>query len=632
VACVTLGRGVVALHFNGRNLMRYTMSKWKTVVMCCAAVVLAIGSIRCNDEPKKFSVDTDNGADGDSDSDSDGDSDGDYTIQVSVVGEGTVALDPDQDTYESGDEVTLTATPGDGWGFGGWSGDEEDDGAALQVTVDGDLEITATFVELYDLAVTVEGQGTVTRTPDQDGYLPGAAVTLAAAPDDGWGFGGWSGALSGDAVSADLVMDGDKDVTATFVELVDTDTDPSEDIATFTVSWITSDLDPQDGVDMRTGLLDKGYTELGESIPVAKAELIGFYENPEIGIQFHTGHGDNGVILMNDLSSTVGVTDFAAGGILCQYAIAATCLTMTADAWQDKMGPSCDGLMGYTDVTADYDDEIMVADFLAALGGGTMAYTWYQANTEVETDHWRILFREGDGTISDYKPSNLPSAKGLPGRAVDLNAAVSASASVADSRETFATAFEAMADTSLVVAPTGREMTDLGGGAEFLAKTPMTEAEARAVAGAWMRGRLPADAVLDAVVPITAKTPSFAEQVVAYTVRYKREIGGLEVQGNGENHNITLLVNDGRAIAESWRWPEIEAQTSTAPIATSLMPVGEALAFSADAIARAVKSPVRIVGVEPCWGLGEVLVPAYEFDDASGLRFVVDARTGELVR
>jgi hypothetical protein len=69
----------------------------------------------------------------------------------------------------------------------------------------------------HALAVTVEGQGTVTKTPDQETYAEGTPVMLAALPDPGWSFAGWSGDVSGAETPIDVLMDGPKTVLATFL-------------------------------------------------------------------------------------------------------------------------------------------------------------------------------------------------------------------------------------------------------------------------------------------------------------------------------------------------------------------------------------------------------------------------------
>ncbi len=45
------------------------------------------------------------------------------TLTTDTTGNGTISIDPDRDTYQTGDTVTLTATPPPGWTFTGWTGD-----------------------------------------------------------------------------------------------------------------------------------------------------------------------------------------------------------------------------------------------------------------------------------------------------------------------------------------------------------------------------------------------------------------------------------------------------------------------------------------------------------------------------
>jgi uncharacterized repeat protein (TIGR02543 family) len=69
------------------------------------------------------------------------------------------------------------------------------------------------------LTVTVNpiGGGTVTKNPSQATYHYGEVVTLTAVPNPGWTFTGWSGDLGGTTNPANLIINGNKSVTATFV-------------------------------------------------------------------------------------------------------------------------------------------------------------------------------------------------------------------------------------------------------------------------------------------------------------------------------------------------------------------------------------------------------------------------------
>ncbi len=67
----------------------------------------------------------------------------------------------------------------------------------------------------YTLTTNTVGQGTVTGAGTYD---DGSTVTVTATPASGWEFDGWSGALSGTANPETVLMNADKNCTATFKE------------------------------------------------------------------------------------------------------------------------------------------------------------------------------------------------------------------------------------------------------------------------------------------------------------------------------------------------------------------------------------------------------------------------------
>lgn len=68
----------------------------------------------------------------------------------------------------------------------------------------------------YSLAVSVVGNGTVTKTPDLTSYTTGSTVSLTAVPASGWIFSGWSGDASGNSNPLLVTMNSNKYITATF--------------------------------------------------------------------------------------------------------------------------------------------------------------------------------------------------------------------------------------------------------------------------------------------------------------------------------------------------------------------------------------------------------------------------------
>ncbi|MBN2006405.1 MAG: S8 family serine peptidase [Anaerolineae bacterium] len=143
-----------------------------------------------------------------------------YTLDINVTGNGTVAVNPDNDFYYAGDVIELTATPGQDWVFDDWSGDLSGTENPISFTIVSDMGVTANFTAIptYTLDVRVVGNGSVTQDPNAAYYLEGASVELTAVPDTNWHFAGWSGDLGGSDNPANIMMDGNKVVTATFTQ------------------------------------------------------------------------------------------------------------------------------------------------------------------------------------------------------------------------------------------------------------------------------------------------------------------------------------------------------------------------------------------------------------------------------
>ena len=139
-------------------------------------------------------------------------------LTVSIVGNGTVT--PATGTsFSSGDTANLTATPDTGWQFDGWSGDLTSTNATETLLMDADKTVTATFSQIQvDLTVSIVGNGTVTPASGTT-FNSGDTANLAATPDAGWQFDGWSGDLTSTDATETLLMDADKTVTATFSEI-----------------------------------------------------------------------------------------------------------------------------------------------------------------------------------------------------------------------------------------------------------------------------------------------------------------------------------------------------------------------------------------------------------------------------
>jgi hypothetical protein len=137
----------------------------------------------------------------------------DVALTVNVTGSGSVTSSPAaincpstcSANFAAGTQVTLTATPANGWGFSGWGGACSGVGNCV-VTMNAAQSVTATFAQTqYTLNVSVAGNGAVTSSPPgincpsvcTMNYASGTSVMLTATPTGGASFNGWGGACSG---------------------------------------------------------------------------------------------------------------------------------------------------------------------------------------------------------------------------------------------------------------------------------------------------------------------------------------------------------------------------------------------------------------------------------------------------
>ncbi len=140
------------------------------------------------------------------------------TLNVAPEGAGYVARFPNASEFTSGD-VTVTATPANGFEFVGWTGDVESTDSSMTFELAGDTQLTAVFqeaeheegTELFTLQAFVEpsGAGTIVRDPALFEYEEGDQVTLEAYAGQGFVFTGWTGDLpeGADPNSSTLVLD-----------------------------------------------------------------------------------------------------------------------------------------------------------------------------------------------------------------------------------------------------------------------------------------------------------------------------------------------------------------------------------------------------------------------------------------
>jgi hypothetical protein len=117
------------------------------------------------------------------------------------------------------------------------------------------------------------GQGNVDLDPDSSNYACYTPVTVTAQADPLWVFDSWSGDLSGSENPETVIMDGPKEVTATFrtdkgriVVVKETQPEGVEQSFDFTSSY-TGTFQLADGESYTSPLLDPGTYSVTESLP-----------------------------------------------------------------------------------------------------------------------------------------------------------------------------------------------------------------------------------------------------------------------------------------------------------------------------------------------------------------------------
>ncbi|NLM36839.1 MAG: hypothetical protein GX202_01780 [Firmicutes bacterium] len=75
-----------------------------------------------------------------------------YTINVNIIGGGTVTLAPEKDYYRYGDVVAVSANPAPGWLFDSWSGSLSGSNLSHLITVNQDMNITAKFKDKVQIS------------------------------------------------------------------------------------------------------------------------------------------------------------------------------------------------------------------------------------------------------------------------------------------------------------------------------------------------------------------------------------------------------------------------------------------------------------------------------------------------
>ena len=167
------------------------------------------------------------------------------TLTLEIIGEGSVKVNGE--SYVSpievdyGTSLSLDAFPEEYWNFDSWSGDQGGRDAHIEVSMNGNKTITATFTEITDqeftLTINVIGSGVVevnnATYTEPTVYNRGSELTLSAIAAEGWQFDSWNGDLNGRETPITLTMNNHKVVNVTFEEYTDVIPTYSESIVIY---------------------------------------------------------------------------------------------------------------------------------------------------------------------------------------------------------------------------------------------------------------------------------------------------------------------------------------------------------------------------------------------------------------
>jgi len=141
------------------------------------------------------------------------------TVSITGNGTGTLTKNPNQTYYSYGTWAHLTANAGTGSRFASWSGNLTGSHNPDSVLMNAAKSVTATFTLnnfLLTVGIAGNGTGTATKNPNQPYYNYGTWVRLTATAGAHSYFARWSGNLTGSNSPDSVLMNADKNVTATF--------------------------------------------------------------------------------------------------------------------------------------------------------------------------------------------------------------------------------------------------------------------------------------------------------------------------------------------------------------------------------------------------------------------------------
>ncbi|CAA0243399.1 T9SS type A sorting domain-containing protein [Tenacibaculum maritimum] len=136
---------------------------------------------------------------------------------------------PTNAVFDENTEVTLNASPSNGYEFVEWIGDVTGNTSSLKITMDSDKKVTAVFKKAQQHTLTadvsnggsliIEVGNVVTNPypyPTKVVFDHNTEITLNANPNNGYEFVEWTGDVTGNTNPLKITLDSDKNITAVF--------------------------------------------------------------------------------------------------------------------------------------------------------------------------------------------------------------------------------------------------------------------------------------------------------------------------------------------------------------------------------------------------------------------------------
>lgn len=149
--------------------------------------------------------------------------DGKVAVELTASPEEGGKVSPVTGRFEYGKEISLKATPAEGYEFAGWMRGNEllADSPELDYTPLTDDRLTAMFtLKHFNVNITYDASRGTVENASTGIYEYGTVLNLTAAPYEGYRFDGWTadGKTLGTDASYELTVNDDIDITALFVD------------------------------------------------------------------------------------------------------------------------------------------------------------------------------------------------------------------------------------------------------------------------------------------------------------------------------------------------------------------------------------------------------------------------------